>query len=130
MYSIEITKPAENDILDAARYINDQLLNKTAAQRLLDEAEKAILSLDNMPERHAIVSDEALAKLGIRFMPVLNYTVFYVVRENKKTVVIQRFLYSRRDWSTILKDEKTALRLLTERAGNDKISAQKQRENS
>jgi len=105
LYSIEITKPAENDILDAARYISEQLLNKTATCRLLDEAEKAILSLDNMPERHALVNDDALAALGIRFMPVLNYTVFYVVREEKKTVVIQRFLYSRRDWLTIIKNE-------------------------
>ena len=103
MYSIEITKPAENDILDAARYISEQLLNTSAACRLLDEAEKAILSLDNMPERHAFVNDDDLAKLGIRFMPVMGYTVFYVVREEKKTVVIQRFLYSKRNWSTILK---------------------------
>ena len=105
MYHIEITKPAEQDVLDAAKYIDEQLLNPVAANRLLDEAEKAILSLDNMPSRHALVNDDVLARLGIRFMPVLNYLIFYTIREERKTVVIQRFLYNRRDWGAILKGD-------------------------
>ncbi|MDR2589995.1 MAG: type II toxin-antitoxin system RelE/ParE family toxin [Oscillospiraceae bacterium] len=104
MYKVEITKPAEKDILEAAKYISEQLLNPVAANRLLDEAEKALLSLDNMPYRHALVNDEVLARLGIRFMPVLNHTAFYTVREDSKTVVVQRFLYSRRNWAIILKE--------------------------
>jgi len=102
LYHIDITEPAENDILDAANYIAEQLLNPSAALNLVDEAEKAIYSLSDMPQRHALVNDDTLAGLGIRFMPVKNYLVFYAVREEKKTVVIQRFLYGRRDWATIL----------------------------
>ena len=51
MYKIEITKPAEKDIVDAAIYIMDQLQNPTAANRLLDEVEKAVQSLNAMPQR-------------------------------------------------------------------------------
>ena len=105
MYHIDITQPAENDMIEAARYIAEQLLNPSAAVRLLDDAEAAIFSLEDMPERHALVNDETLADLGIRFMTVGNYLVFYVVRESVKKVVIQRFLYGRRDWLTILKDD-------------------------
>ena len=104
MYNIEITKPAEKDILDAAKYICDQLLNPSAANKLLDEAEKAAQSLENMPQRHAIVNDDILAKSGMRFILVLNYIMFYTVREENNTVMIQRFLYGKRDWMTILKD--------------------------
>ena len=103
MFHIDITEPAENDMIEAAGYIAGQLLNPSAAERLLDDAEAAILSLENMPERHALVSDEDLARLGIRFIPVSNYLIFYIVREENNTVVIQRFLYGRRDWATILK---------------------------
>ena len=105
MYHIDITEPAEIDMIEAASYIAGQLLNPSAAGRLLDDAETAILSLENMPQRHALVNDEDLARLGIRFIPVNNYLVFYVIREEKQTVVIQRFLYGKRDWVNILKSE-------------------------
>ena len=107
MYSINITEPAESDLLEAASYIAEQLLNPSAAGRLLDDVENAIYSLSDMPQRHALVNDEVLARSGIRFMPVGNYLVFYIIREEKKTVVIQRVLYGRRDWASILRNEAT-----------------------
>jgi len=105
LYHIDITEPAEGDIIEAVKYITEQLLNPSAAGKLLDDAENAIYSLTDMPQRHALVKDDDLAILGFRFMPVNNYLIFYIVREDKKTVVIQRFLYGRRDWVTILKNE-------------------------
>ena len=105
MYHIDITRPAENDIIEAAKYIKEQLLNPSAAENLIDAAETAINSLNVMPLRHALVGDDSLASLGIRFIPVKNYLIFYTVREERKTVVIQRFLYGRRDWVAILKSK-------------------------
>jgi len=103
LYHIEITQPAENDIKEAVRYITEQLLNPSAAAKLLDDAERTILSLTDMPHRYALVREDVLARLGFRFTPVNNYLVFYIIREERKTMVIQRFLYGRRDWATILK---------------------------
>ena len=105
MYFIKITEPAEGDLLDAAQYIAIDLKNRIAANRLLDDVDEAIYSLEEMPSRHALVDDDVLAGYGIRFFPVHNYLVFYVIREEIKTVVIERFLYSRRDWITILRGE-------------------------
>ena len=105
MYYINITSLAETDIYEAAIYIKEQLLNPSAADNLIDAVEMAINSLSAMPSRHALVNDDSLANEGIRFMPVKNYLIFYTVREERKTVVIQRFLYGRRDWVTILKGE-------------------------
>ena len=105
MYRIDITKPAENDIYEAVKYITEQLLNSYAAEKLVDDVENVIKSLSEMPQRHALVNDDVLARLGFRFVPVNNYLVFYIVREEKKTVVIQRFLYGRRDWVNILKSD-------------------------
>ena len=105
MYHIDITEPAENDIQDAVKYITEHLLNPSAAERLIDDTENAVNSLSNMPDRHALVKDEVLARLGFRFIPVKNYLVFYIIREEIKTVVIQRFLYGRRDWVNLLKDD-------------------------
>ena len=105
MYHIDITEPAENDIIEAVNYIAEQLLNPSAAGKLLDDAERTIFSLSHMPHRYALVKEDDLARLGFRFVPVNNYLVFYIIREEKKTVVIQRFLYGRRDWENILKYE-------------------------
>ena len=105
MYRLSITEPAERDIREAARYIAMELQNLTAADRLLDDLTEAIYSLNEMPLRYALVSDEVLAIRGFRFFPIHNYLVFYTVREERKTVVIERFLYGRRNWSDILKDE-------------------------
>jgi len=105
MYTIKITESAENDLLDTARYIAKELKNRMAADHLLDDVDKAINSLKEMPQRHAIVVDEVLANLGFRFFPVRNYLIFYVIREENKTVVIERFLYGRRDWITILRND-------------------------
>ena len=105
MYHIDITEPAENDINEAVKYISEQLLNPSAAGKLVDDAEPAIYSLTEMPQRHSLVKDDDLGRLGFRFIPVNNYLVFYVIREDRNTVVIQRFLNGRRDWATIIKRE-------------------------
>ena len=105
MYFIDITEPAESDIQNAAEYILKELKNRTAAIKLLDDVDEAVYSLEEMPFRHPLVDDEELSDRGVRFFPVNNYLVFYAVREDSKTVVIERFLYGRRDWRTILQDE-------------------------
>ncbi|MDR2132502.1 MAG: type II toxin-antitoxin system RelE/ParE family toxin [Clostridiales Family XIII bacterium] len=103
-YRIDVTKSAERDLFEAARYVAADLQNPVAAGALLDAAAEAIDSLGEMPLRCAPAKDEALAARGIRILPVRNFLVFYAVREEKKTIVIERFLYGRRDWLTILRD--------------------------
>jgi len=105
MYRIDITEPAEQDIQAAAKYISEELKNPMAADRLLNDVGEAVCSLEEMPFRYALVDNATLARLGFRFFPIRNYLVFYVVREETKTVVIERFLYGKRDWITILRGE-------------------------
>ena len=102
MYKTIITEPAEQDIAQAARYIAKELQNPIAANKLLDDIDSAVASLEKMPKKHALVKNVHLASLGFRLLPVHNYLIFYIVREDKKSVVIERFLHSRRDWIHIL----------------------------
>ena len=105
MYHIDISESAERDIRQAIAYIEEELQNRTSAEKLLDDVEKAILSLTDMPLRYPLAADKILASWGIRYFSVNNYFIFYVVREKTKTVVIERFLYKRRDWTAILKEK-------------------------
>lgn len=105
MYKIIVTDPAQKDLKDAVSYISNELKNRQAAINLLDLVEKTVKSLTDMPERYAVVNDEILARKGFRIMPIKNYLLFYIVRKETETVVIQRFLYARRDWMNILKSD-------------------------
>jgi plasmid stabilization system protein ParE len=102
MYKTLITEPAEQDIAASARYIAEELQNPSAANKLLDDIETAIASLEKTPKMRALVQNEGLAELGFRILPVNKYLLFYIVREEQKLVTIERFLHSRRDWINIL----------------------------
>lgn len=102
MYKIIVTDPAQKDLQNAVSYISNELKNKQAAFNLIDLVEETVKSLTDMPERYAVV-DEILSREGFRFIPIKNYLLFYIVRKETQTVVIQRFLYARRDWINILK---------------------------
>lgn len=103
MYNFVVTESAQKDLEDTVSYISNELKNNQAALRLLEQVEKEVGSLSEMPERYKLVEDETLARAGFRFIVIKNYILFYIVRNDTKTVVVQRFLYARRDWLNILK---------------------------
>jgi len=103
MYFLNITDIAEEDILSTVRYIANVLKAPMAANNLLDEIEKYEEILENTPNIYPFVSDEYLAKKGLRFVMVKNYIMFYTINEDEKTVNVIRFLYGRRDWNNILR---------------------------
>lgn len=100
-YTIHITKTAERDLMNACDYIEFVLKNPTAADHLLDAAEKEISALSEFPESRALVDDPVLNAWGVRFVRVNNYIAFYIIEGNIAYIV--RFLYGKRDWITILK---------------------------
>mgnify|MGYP006304116059 CR=1 FL=1 len=101
-YDIEITKFAENDLLEIGKYISNELLEPDRALEVVDKIANAIFKLEEMPLRHSIVADDKLASQGIRKFITYNYIVFYIVNEKNKLVTIIRILYKRRDWVNIL----------------------------
>ncbi len=105
MYKIIVTEPAQKDLRDAVSYISNELKNNQSAVNLIDLVEKTVNSLTDMPKRYAVADDEILAREGFRFITIKNYLLFYIVRKETETVVIERFLYARRDWMNILKSE-------------------------
>ncbi|MBR6598970.1 MAG: type II toxin-antitoxin system RelE/ParE family toxin [Oscillospiraceae bacterium] len=105
MYKVVLTNMAMQDIRLAALYLSGTLMNKDAANRLLDTINKKIKTLSETPYINPLVNDSFLASNGIRFQIINNYMAFYVVSEEKKTVSIIRFQHSRRDWISILKND-------------------------
>ena len=102
-YDLHITRSAENDINEAADYIEYVLMNPQAADDLLDAIEEALPKMIENPQRFAVVSDPVLNAWGIRFVQINNYLSFYVTDDHAKRVNIIRFLSMKRDWISILR---------------------------
>ena len=105
-YALHITPLAERDISDAADYIENALKNPQAADALLDAFEETLLSLRENPLRVRAIPDPVLKAWGIRFIRINNYLAFFTVDEEKQRVNVVRFLYAKRDWMRLLKEEK------------------------
>lgn len=104
-YEIEITDSARRDFENIYLYISGKLCNKQAAKNLIVSLNEKILSLAEMPEGYPQARDEYLKDMGIRFIPVKNYIVFYTVDTEGKKVYIIRILYGKRSWENILYDD-------------------------
>ena len=102
-YRVNVTKPAERDLIGIFSYIADTLRELETAKRLYLDIKREVLSLCEMPERYAILDEPPYNEAGVRRMPVENYLVFYTVRE--ETVHILRIVYKRREWQALLSPE-------------------------
>lgn len=97
-YRVDISEPAEKDLMGIVRYINSQLSAPGAALKIMEDFEKALTSLSKFPQRCPMVVDEGLAKIGYRKLIVNNYIVFFSINEKAMIVDVERILYYRRDW--------------------------------
>ena len=76
-YSIVLTETAQADLSAIFRYIAVDLQSVQNANGQLSRIEKAIASLDQMPERYRVYDKKNRRERNMRVMPVDNYLVFY-----------------------------------------------------
>ena len=100
-YMVEITEEALADMEGIYHYIAYDLLAPENAIRQYDRIADEILKLDTFPERCRIMDSEPERSKGIRRMIVDNYSVFYVIKEDK--VIVTDVLYSASDIESRLK---------------------------
>lgn len=91
-YEIEITKEALRDMEEIYNYIANELLSPDNAIYQYNRIAESILQLDIFPEKFRILESNIEKQKKIRRMPVDNYSVFYVIKENR--VIIISVLYS------------------------------------
>ena len=104
-YTIHITSKAERDLNEALDYIEFNLLNPEAADTLLDKTEEKINELSIAPRKYKTVDDPVLSEWGVRLIIINNYLAFYIIDDETKTIHILRFLYGKRNWMSILRNE-------------------------
>lgn len=102
--TIVYTETARQDLRDTYAYIASVLLAPEAAQNLMEQILRTIRSLETLAERNPLYRDEPWHSLGVRFVPVKNYLVFYTIDKKTDTVYVVRIMYSGRDVSRQLWD--------------------------
>jgi len=105
-YKVSISHEAEVDLRGIYAYITLDLLSPKNAQRQISRLEQAILSLDEFPARHRLVSYEPWKSRGLRVMLCDNFLIFYFVQEEKQKVLISRVLYGKRNLAEVLDEQR------------------------
>ncbi|MDR2934378.1 MAG: type II toxin-antitoxin system RelE/ParE family toxin [Candidatus Adiutrix sp.] len=90
----------EQDLRAARNYIAQNLGNPTAALRLVEDTEKAILKRLENPLSYEPHHSSRDRHSPYYLINIRNYTVFYVVIG--EVMEVRRFVYSRRDLPNIL----------------------------
>jgi toxin ParE1/3/4 len=103
MYRLIYLPIARQDVYDTVLYIAGQLQNGKAAIDLLESLDHSITLLQEFPYAHRIYRSVKPIDSEYRFMPVGNYLIFYLVKEQEKLVEIHRVLYAKTDLSRVLK---------------------------
>ena len=104
-YSVEITAPAQQDLLSIVLYIRDILQAPAATQSVLQTIREEIRGLCHMPERYPLWEDEPWRSQGLRKMVVKKYIVLYLIEQQRQAVQIARIFYGGRDITAQLKEE-------------------------
>jgi len=100
MYKIQYLPMALDDLKDIVKYIAYTLEAPQAAERLISKIDKAVQKTADNPYRCRLYSSSVRFKNAYRILNVSNYSLFYVVDNNK--IEIHRIIYSGRDIAGIL----------------------------
>ena len=90
----------EHDLAEAVLYISEVLMNETAAKKLIDDTEAAILKRAKSPASFKSYPSAKKREHEYYRINVGNFSVFYVVIGN--VMEVRRFIYSKRDIDKLL----------------------------
>ena len=99
-FNVVISDEASEDLFGIVDYLNN--FSSAIGEKYYNEIDKKINSLEIMPKRCPLVYDEVLRAKGYRWLPVRNYTIFFVVDEYNNIVIVHAIVYSGREYTALL----------------------------
>jgi len=103
MSKIRISPEALNDLKEIKKYIEEELMNPAAANRVVKRIVEDYGRLEVSPYFGPSLSSKINIDSDFRFLVSGNYIVFYKV--NEEYISIYRVLYGRRDYLRIIFDD-------------------------
>ncbi len=99
MAKLVFTPLARQDLVETSDYIANQLHNRTAARKLIQNIRSTVQVLEKFPSSGTPL-DVPGVHILYRYLICGNYMIFYHL--SGETVWIDRILYGRRDYLSIL----------------------------
>lgn len=100
MNNLYLSQEAQNDLAEIKTYIEEELLNPSAALATVSKITKSLRVLRTYAKAGALLSSIADVESDYRFLVSGNYLSFYRTYGNE--VYIDRILYARRDYMRVL----------------------------
>ena len=102
-YRVEYLSLARSDVNEAVEYILNTLQTPLAAERFVKNLDEKVLMLEKNPYIGATYKGNHRLSFEYRHVFVGNFTIFYVVFEEKqKKVEIHRIIYSARNMDELI----------------------------
>ena len=101
-YIVKITGKALADMKEIYDYIADELMNPNAVMGQYNRIADAVESMKMFPERCRVFDSQPEHDLGMRQIPVDNYTAIYVIQGDD--VIVLRVLNSASDINARLRE--------------------------
>ena len=105
MNNLHLSEEAQNDLIEIKTYIEEELLNPSAALATVSRITKSLRMLQTYAEIGTPLSSIMDIESDYRFIVSGNYISFYRVYGSE--VYIDRILYARRDYMRILFEDST-----------------------
>lgn len=103
-WKVIYSNAAEADLADIYAYIAYSLLSPENAAGQAERIMQAVERLSAMPMRHEVYPEEPWKSMGLRYMSVDHYCIFYFPDAQKWEVEIVRIMYSGRDKTAALRE--------------------------
>lgn len=100
-YLLLIAPAAREEIENTLRYISADLFNPQAAESLQTALEERFDTLSRFPRSGEPTGFTVADDISVKKVFIKNYTLFYYVTEENKTVNIAHFRYSRSEFSDL-----------------------------
>lgn len=94
-YKVIVLPAAKQSIIEVGTYIVRELGEPATANKYVNDMEKAIRGLSDLPKRIKVVDDEVLGPLGVRKLIVKSFYVYYTVHDENETVFVNDVIYTR-----------------------------------
>ena len=104
-YTLHYIPEAIDDLRDIYSYIAYHLQEKRTAQDQVSRIQAEIKKIKKMPEQCQRVAWEPWYSIGMRFLPVDHYVVYYEIDQDNKVVHIDRVVYGGRDVEGMVRKE-------------------------
>lgn len=86
-YTVVLSFQAKEDISNIYKYIYKNLKSQINADTFLKRINSALDDLSFMADSYHLYPNEPWRSKGLRYFTVANYSIFYVVKDKKVTVI-------------------------------------------